>query len=92
MAIFTRADLMRVYSWSTDGGDNPKLRGEPDSSLLDRTEGYEVLYMIRSIMIRRGLATTDYGRKIERMIHACPTSLRSQLNVKEWIDTNWYHY
>lgn len=47
MPKFNRSDLKRRYNWSTDGGDNPKLRNNPDSSLLDRTEGYEVLYMIQ---------------------------------------------
>jgi hypothetical protein len=27
-------------------GDNPKISGVPDSTLFNRNEGYEVLYLI----------------------------------------------
>lgn len=89
MANFTKADLQNKYNWSVDGGDNPKLRGEPDSSLLDRTEGYEVLYMIKKLMDAWKLKNVASGQKIEDKIHACPSNLRSQENLKNWIDKNW---
>lgn len=89
MANFTKANLKRTYSWSTDGGDNPKLRNEPDSSLLDRTEGYEVLYMVQRLMDVWSLKNVESGQKIEAKIHECPSNLRSQKNVMDWIDKNW---
>lgn len=92
MANFSRSDLKRVYSWSADGGDNPKLKGEPDSSLLDRSEGYEVLYMIRKLMDVWRLTSVSDGQKIERMIHAAPKEIHSQEKIKTWIHSNWSSY
>lgn len=89
---FERKDLQKTYSWAHTKEDDPKLRGEPDSSLLNRSEGYEVIYMIRKLMTGWSLKTTASGEKIERMIHACPSNLRSQDNVKTWIHTNWPKY
>ncbi len=93
MGVFTRNDLVKqTYTWSADKGDNPKLKGEPDSSLLNRSEGYEVLYMINKIMVSKGLSTVSSGQKIEKMIHATPSDQRSQVNVKNWINDNWHRY
>ncbi len=89
MSNFKRSDLQRRYNWSADGGDNPKLTGNPDSSLLDRTEGYEVLYMIQRLMDLWNLKNIASGHKIEDKIHSCPTNLRSQENVQRWIHENW---
>lgn len=89
MSNFKRSDLQRRYNWSADGGDNPKLTGNPDSSLLDRTEGYEVLYMIQRLMDLWNLKNITSGQKIEDTIHSCPTNLRSQENVQRWIHENW---
>lgn len=89
MSNFTRSNLKNSYSWSADGGDNPKLKGQPDASLLDRTEGYEVLYMIQKLMDDWGLKEISSGQKIEKLIHDCPSNIRSQENVKTWIRQKW---
>lgn len=91
MANFTRGNLQYSYSWTTTEGDS-KLRGEPDSSLLNRNEGYEVLYMINRIMDARNLLAVSSGQKIERMIKAAPSHYHSQANIKSWIDSNWNSY
>jgi len=89
---FTKTNLLYTYSWVHTEEDDPKLKGEPDSSLLNRSEGYEVLYMIKKIMSARGLDSIESGWKIERMIKAHPGDLRSQVRVKEWINANWNSY
>lgn len=89
MANFTRSDLQNRYNWSADKGDNPKLKGEPDKSLLDRTEGYEVLYLIQKLMSAWDFKNISSGQKIEKMIHKIPSNLHSQAHVKEWISNNW---
>ena len=89
---FTKANLVYTYSWEHTKEDDPKLRGEPDHNLLNRSEGYEVLYMIRKIMAAKGLDTVTTGQKIERMIREHPSHLRSQLHVKEWVNDNWNDY
>jgi len=93
MANFNRSDLKFTYSWSADGGDNPKLRGAPDDSLLDRTEGYEVLYIIQKIMEANAWVQVVTGQKIERMIKShSPSTIRTQAGIKAWINQNWNSY
>ncbi|MCR8560389.1 hypothetical protein KXD93_22235 [Mucilaginibacter sp. BJC16-A38] len=89
---FTKADLLYSYSWEHTGSDDPKLTGEPDRDLFNRSEGYEVLYLIKRIMSTRGLDGTASGQKIEKMIRLHPGNLRSQAHVKEWINNNWSSY
>lgn len=91
MAYFTRSNLQYNYYWTTTQGDS-KLTGEPDHSLLSRTEGYEVLYMINKIMSIRSLSSVSEGQKIERMIHQAPSNYHSQAHIKTWIDNNWNRY
>jgi len=89
MALFTKEDLKHKYNWSADKGDNPKLKGEPDRSLLDRTEGYEVLYMVQKLMTAWQLKQKESGNKIEDKIKAAPSNIHSQEKIKEWIYANW---
>jgi hypothetical protein len=89
---FERKDLCYTYSWVHTKEDDPKLRGEPDGSLLNRNEGYEVLYMIRRLMAAWGQEDVAAGQKMERMIREHPDGLRSQQHVKAWIYSNWDHY
>lgn len=86
---FTEKDLLDEYSWVHTKKDDPKLTGEPDHNLLNRREGYEVLYMINKIMSARGLTDVASGRKIELMIKVHPGNLRSQKHVADWIKENW---
>ena len=86
MAKFNRSDLKHTYSWSTDGGDNPKLRGEPDSNLLDRTEGYEVLYLINKICETRNFTDNKYACNwMEDIIKNLPPRTHTQVEVKKII-------
>lgn len=91
MANFTRSNLQYSYSWVTTTGDS-KLRGEPDRSLLNRSEGYEVLYMIDRLMSAWRLSSVADGQKIERLIRIVPSHLHSQEHVKAWINNNWNNY
>jgi len=89
MSNFKRSDLQYDYSWSADGDDNPSLRGNPDSSLLDRTEGYEVLYMINKFLDKKGSSSVALGKRCETAIKTTlPGNTRSQYNVMEWLMGN----
>lgn len=87
--LFTREDLVYQYSWTATGKDDPVLKGEPDCSVLNRNEGYEVLYMIQHMITAWHLRTIADGQRLERMIKDCPGEIRSQVEVKLWIS---YHY
>lgn len=93
MVTLTRAELQGRYSWSAIGDDNPRLTGEPDSVLLNRHEGYEVLAFINSFLVRHTFnpppATRLHGLKVEQMIAGVPGHLRSRQHVDEWIVANW---
>ncbi len=89
---FSKSDLVYEYSWEHTKADDPKLIGKPDSGLLNRNEGYEVLYMITQLMSDWDLKNVASGQKIEEMIRVHPGDLRSQQHVKDWIKTNWKNY
>lgn len=77
------------YSWTTYEDDDPKVTGNPDSTLLSRKEGYEVLYFINKYMKENKLSTVAEGQKVEKMIHKAPKDKRSHKHVSEWIVANW---
>jgi hypothetical protein len=91
MALITKSDLhYNDYSWSTYSNDDPKITGEPDSTLLNRMEGYEILYFINKFTEIHKLKEKSSATKIEKMIrNEVPSNLRSQQNIKKWIEINW---
>lgn len=100
MAVITKNEMYyNDYSWTAIPGDNPRVSGPPDNTLLSRKEGYEVLYFInrfvdeqqswkdQSLSVKKDLA-----KKVEKMIRQVPSDIRSQLNVYKWIANNWSKY
>lgn len=91
MGLISKTDLYYTdYFWNALSGDNPKITGEPDSTLLNRKEGYEVLYFINKFSEINGFKQKDSARKVERMIREeVPNDKRSQENIRTWIEQNW---
>lgn len=91
MALITKSDLFYSdYSWTVIPGDSPKVTGEPDSTLLNRKEGYEIIYFINKLSEIFGFKQKTSAIKIEQMIrNEVPDNLHSQKNIKEWIKDNW---
>jgi hypothetical protein len=90
MSLMQKSDLAFTYSWSVVPPDSPRITGEPDSTLFNRHEGYEVLYLINKLSQTWGLKQKASGLKMERMIrNHLPAATRSQANVKAWIHSNW---
>ena len=81
------------YKWDPrDEGDDPRVTGEPDSTLLDRNEGYEVLNFVNAYCRRNKGGreqTTSVYQHIEKGIRACPGNIRSQEGIEKWIKGNW---
>lgn len=92
MALIAKSDLVGTYSWTAIPGDDPRVSGPPDSTLLSRREGYEVLYFINRPAEIHKLEQKSSGLKIERMLKLAPKELRSQAKVQAWIETNWSNY
>lgn len=79
------SSLAQGYLWIKEGKDDPKLKGEPDDSLFDITNGYEVVYIIDYIM--EGMDTYSSGvvREIEAIIHQYPANELTQIRLTEYI-------
>ena len=91
--LMTKKDLIYSYSWSVYKDDDPKVSGEPDSTLLNRNEGYEMLYFINKFMQIHSLESIKSANKIEKMIKEyVPSDIRSQKNIKNWLEKNWKKY
>ncbi len=90
MALLSRTELKYQYSWTAVKGDDPKVSGEPDSTLLNRNEGYEMLYLINKFAEIQNFKNKESGYKVEKMIKTkVPSSIRSQKDIKDWIVQNW---
>lgn len=91
MALISATQLYyKDYSWTAIHGDNPKVSGVPDNTLLNRREGYEILYFVNKFAEIHGFKNKESAIKTERMIREeVPHNIHSQRNIKEWIDTNW---
>lgn len=94
MAIYNKSDMVYTdYSWTAVGGDNPKVSGEPDSTLFSRKEGYEVVYLINKTLEKWDFKYASSGQKLEKMIrNHLPSDIRSQENVYAWLKSNWKNY
>ncbi|CAA0151462.1 hypothetical protein [Tenacibaculum maritimum] len=91
MGIISKSDLFYDdYSWTAIDGDDPKVTGKPDSTLLNRNEGYEIVYFINKFMEIHKLENKATAKKIELMIKDdLPSEIRSQEKIKTWIEKNW---
>ncbi|MHB9140328.1 MAG: hypothetical protein ACYC25_00445 [Paludibacter sp.] len=91
MDVITKDDLFyKDYSWTVYSKDNPKVTGHPDSTLLNRKEGYEILYFVNKYCEIKGYSLKSSAIKVEKMIrNEVPEGIHSQIKIKEWIETHW---
>ncbi len=90
MPLLQKSDLKFNYSWTVIAPDDPKITGKPDSTLLNRGEGYEVLAFINNFASTHNFKRKESGTKTERLIHKyLPGGIRSHTNVKKWLVDNW---
>lgn len=86
-------DLQFNYSWTTIAPDDPRVTGVPDSTLLNRNEGYEVLSFINRLAQTSKWVNKLPALKAERMIkNHLPGDIRSHSNVWKWLVDNWQKY
>lgn len=88
MALLSSTELQFQYQWTAIAPDDPKVTGAPDSVLLNRHEGYEVLAFLNKTSSGRGGAL-----KAERLIRQhLPSDVRSRHNVLDWLIQNWNRF
>lgn len=90
--MFSRSNLKFKdnYSWEISKGDNPSIKGSPDNDLLNRTEGYEVLYFIQQFMKKQKTRSIRVGTKAEALIiNYIPSHIRSRKDIEDWLIENW---
>lgn len=93
MGLLSRNDLRYKYKWEAAGEDDPTITGKPDSSELNREEGYEVLHFINKFSAKNNFKQKASGLKTEKLIKEhLPGSIRSRANVEKWIVENWKKY
>jgi hypothetical protein len=90
MLPLNRSDLQYTYDWTASPSDNPKLRGEPDSSLLNRHQDFEVLYFINEFGACYNLKYKALGLKVEALIQLyLPDHIRHRAKIEKWLIANW---
>lgn len=93
MPLLQKLDLAYEYSWTVINGDNPRVTGKPDSTLLNRSEGYEVLPFINRFADKHKFKEKSLGLKTEWLIKEhLPSNLRSHAHVEKWLEDNWNEY
>lgn len=93
MGLLQKGDLTHTYSWTAISPDDPKITGKPDSTFLNRNEGYEVLAFINSFAAINEFKQKVSGLKVERLIKKhLPGDTRSHANVTKWLIDNWKRF
>lgn len=88
-----KSDLQYRYPNGPTVSDDPSKRSEPDSSLLNRNEWYEMLYFVNKFANTQGNSSALIAKKAERLIKQClPSNVRSHENVTKWVLDNWMTY
>lgn len=93
MALLSASDLKNTYSETAISPDDPKATGQPESTLLNRNELYEVLPFLNRMAVKQGWTSKSEGLKAERMIRLfVPSDQRSHAHVAKWIIDNGSKY
>lgn len=93
MPLLMKSDLKYVYSWTAVAPDDPKVAGYPDSVLLNRNEGNEVLAFINRFAIAHNFKQKQSGSRTERLIREhLPDDVLSRRNVNRWLLQNWENF
>lgn len=89
-----KSDLQFEYPLSANRGDDPSKRGEPDRSLLNRSEWYEMLYFCNRFTNTYGKGDRGIALKTERLIKRdhVPSNLHSHEHIEQWLLKNWKMY
>lgn len=89
MGLLSRTDLKYDYNWRPIPKEDSRIAGVPNSTLFNRNEGFEVLWLINFFAQLHGLTSKECGFQLERLIkERLPFNLRNQTHVIEWLEQN----
>ena len=89
MSLLFKIDLKYSYNWKPIPNEDSRISGISDTTLFDRNEGFEVLYVINSFAEKNGIERKETGLHIEKLIKEnLPLNLRNQIHVMEWLEEN----
>ncbi len=80
------------YKWTAKADhDNPKFIGAQEAAMLNREEGYEMLYFINSLALTLKWNDSLLSRqKLEQIIREkVPSNIRTHGGIKIWIAENY---
>ena len=81
--VFNKGDLFYDdYKWTAYPDDDPRVTGKPDSTYLNRGEGYEMVYFIDRFMQSKNWSQKGTGQKIEKHLRGSSSGKQSHA---DWI-------
>ncbi len=90
METFTQDDLIYHYQWSKYQPNDPRISGAPDSTVFNKHEGQETLYIINILADHLAWDVRGFGKKVEQLIHyQLPGGIVRQDETIQWIKDNW---
>lgn len=94
MQYFTSSNLRKNYRWTALNETDLKPSGEPDSGVIKRDEGYEVLAFIQHALNTKACPgacedAVSTGQRIEKLLARAPSNFRSRKHIWQWILANW---
>ena len=93
MKLLHKSDLKFDYVWIEIEPDNPRVTGIPNTTLLNRRDGNEVLAFINNFSTFNDWKKKEFALKAERLIHKyLPEHIRSHVEVHKWLVDNWRKY
>ena len=93
METFKKSDLVYTYNWTQYDIDDPRVSGTPDTTVFNRKEGLEILYIINCLTDHLAYGVDSFGHRIEKLIHdQLPEEITSQHDTIAWIKNNWKNH
>lgn len=86
--------VFKDYKWTARADhDNPQIIAGSDAALLNREEGYEMLYFINSLAKSwnwQPSTNISSYQHLEKIIKTeVPSTTRSHSKIKAWIEANY---
>ena len=84
--------LKTHYTWAV-GLNHSTANNEPDRRIFDRSNGFQVLFIINYFCKSLGNLTVTDGLKVEELISGqLPQELKSELSVFNWLREVYLYY